>query len=107
MGTQTTDWIASRRQSCAAGQRANGLFSKASPEQVATGLGWFSIALGLGELLAPGAMSSIVCAKEKHGGLMRLLGLREIAAGVMILSGSRAAGCLSRVAGVLIDLALI
>jgi uncharacterized membrane protein len=38
---------------------------------------------------------------------MRLVGLREIAAGAMILSGARAAGCWSRVAGDLMDLALL
>jgi uncharacterized membrane protein len=84
-----------------------GIFSKATPEQVAYGLGWFSMALGLGELLAPGAMSGVVGAKGRHGALMRFLGLREIAAGTMILSGAKAAGCWSRVAGDLMDLALL
>jgi len=88
-------------------KRARGLLGNASPEQVANGLGWFSIGLGLAELLAPGMMSSIVGTKERHGPLMRFLGVREIAAGVMILSGMRAAGCWSRVAGDLMDLSLL
>src|SRR3954468_7431303 len=88
-------------------QRVNGWLGNASPEQVANGLGWFSIGLGLAELLAPGTMCRIVGAKERHGGLMRFLGLREIGAGIMILSGARAAGCWSRVAGDLMDLSLL
>ena len=87
MATQTID-----RLQTAGRQRVNGVFGNVGPEQLADGLGWFSIALGLGELLAPGALSSTVGAKSRHGALMRFLGLREIAAGVMILSGARAAG---------------
>src|SRR4051794_29918183 len=102
MATQTIDQLATTGR-----QKAEGLFGSVGPEQVADGLGWFSIALGLGELLVPGTMSSLVGAKNRHGMLMRFLGLREIAAGVLILSGARAAGCWSRVAGDLIDLALL
>src|SRR3954469_16849380 len=88
-------------------QRAKEWVGKASPEQVANGLGWFSIGLGLAELLAPGMMSSVVGARRRHGPLMRFLGLREIGAGILILSGARAAGCWSRVAGDLMDLSLL
>jgi uncharacterized membrane protein len=88
-------------------QRVNGWLGNATPEQVANGLGWFSIGLGLAELLAPGTMARVVGAKERHGGLMRFLGLREIGAGLMILSGARSVGCWSRVAGDLMDLALL
>src|ERR1041385_2240296 len=99
MATETME----RTQIGAAGessltQRVNGWLGNTTPEQVATGLGWFSIGLGLAEFLAPGTMARVVGAKERHGALMRVLGLREIAAGVMILSGARAAGCWSRVA---------
>lgn len=109
MATRTIDRIGSSRVTDrgAGSQRANGMFAKTTPEQVANGLGWFSIALGLGEFLIPGAMSRIVGAKNRHGALMRVLGIREVAAGVIILSGARAAGCWSRVAGDLIDLALL
>src|SRR5205085_10555251 len=107
-----TETMERRYSSAAAGrdsltQRANRFLGNASPEQVANGLGWFSIGLGLAELLAPGIMCRIVGAKERHGGLMRFLGLREIGAGIMILSGARAAGCWSRVAGDLMDLSLL
>lgn len=88
-------------------RRARGVFGNVSPEQVANGLGWFSVALGLGEILAPGTMSKVVGAKNRHGALMRLLGFRELAAGALILGGARTAGCWSRVAGDLMDLALL
>jgi uncharacterized membrane protein len=87
--------------------RATGAVSKFTPEQVATGLGWFSIGLGLAEILAPGGMSRLAGAKTRHPALMRLYGLRELAAGAMIFSGARAAGCWSRVAGDIVDLATL
>jgi uncharacterized membrane protein len=108
MATQTSERIhGSRAAEFSRSQRTNGLLGNTSPEQVANGLGWFSIGLGLAELLAPGMMSRVVGAQERHGGLMRFLGLREIGAGIMILSGARAAGCWSRVAGDLMDLSLL
>jgi len=88
-------------------QRADGLLGNTTPEQLANGLGWFSIGLGLAELLAPRTMARVVGAKERHNGLMRSLGLREIGAGIMILSGARTVGCWSRVAGDLMDLSLL
>src|SRR4051812_7714765 len=109
MATQTLERMQSSRarQGDSLPQRASGLLRNASPEQVANGLGWFSIGLGLAELLAPGMMSSVVGARRRHGPLMRFLGLREIGAGIVILSGARAAGCWSRVAGDLMDLSLL
>jgi uncharacterized membrane protein len=78
-------------------------------EKVARGLGWFSIGLGLAELLAPRAVARICGGSGKHTGLIRLYGLREIAAGLMIFSQGRrpAAGVWSRVAGDAIDLATL
>lgn len=107
MATQTTGQIAGGGTRGRASQRGKGVFGNIGPEQVADGLGWFSIALGVAELLAPGGVSRTVGAKTRHGLLIRFLGAREIAAGVMILSGARAAGCWSRVAGDLMDLALL
>ena len=78
-------------------------------ERVARGLGWFSIGLGLAELLAPRAVARLCGCEGKHTGLIRLYGLREIAAGLMIFSQGRkpAAGVWSRVAGDAIDLATL
>jgi hypothetical protein len=48
-------------------------------------LGWFSIGLGAAELIAPGALNRSLGMRE-HNGLVRAFGLREIAAGLGILS---------------------
>jgi len=75
------------------------------PERVARGLGWFSIGLGAAELLAPG-MIARVAGSRNHKSLMRMYGLRELAAGVGILATSRPAPWLwARVAGDMLDLA--
>jgi hypothetical protein len=69
-------------------------------------LGWFSIGLGLAELLAPRAVADLTGVRSP--GLLRLYGLREIACGVGILSSARPAGWLwARVAGDALDLATL
>ena len=80
-----------------------------SAEQVARGLGWFSIGLGLAELFAPRMVAKLCGGDGRHTGLIRLYGLREIAAGLMIFSEGRkpARGLWSRVAGDAMDLATL
>jgi uncharacterized membrane protein len=83
------------------------LAKRETRERVAHGLGWFSIGLGLLELLAPRQLSKIIGAPPRTG-LMRLLGLREIASGVGILTQAQPAPWLkSRVAGDVMDLGLL
>jgi hypothetical protein len=53
--------------------------------RLAQGLGWFSIGLGLAELLAPEGVTRPF-GMERHTALIRAYGLREIAAGVGILT---------------------
>lgn len=87
-------------------ERAEPGLPKSNAKRLAHGLGWFSIGLGLTELLAPKAIAKISGVSNKHTGLIRLYGLREIAAGVMIFSQKEpAAGLWSRVAGDAMDLA--
>jgi uncharacterized membrane protein len=78
-------------------------------EHVARGLGWFSIGLGLAELLAPSLVGRLCGGRGRHTGLIRLYGLREIASGLLIFSGGRRPiqGVWSRVAGDAIDLATL
>lgn len=78
-------------------------------ERLARGLGWFSLGLGLAELLAPRAINKIAGGRGRRTGLIRLLGLREIAHGVAIFAQGRkpAAAVWSRVAGDAIDLACL
>jgi hypothetical protein len=70
-------------------------------------LGWFSVGLGLAELLAPRGLSRLIGVRD-HRPLVRILGLREITSGVGILTRPRPSGWLwSRVAGDAMDLALL
>ena len=74
---------------------------------LANGLGWFSIGLGLSELLAPRVVSRAAGVAD-HPMLLRTLGMREIASGIGILGQSRPTGWLwARVAGDVMDLALL
>ena len=70
-------------------------------------LGWFSIGLGVCQVLRPGAISRIA-GTNNHSGLVRLYGLREIAAGVGILTDPKPGKWLwARVGGDIVDLASI
>ena len=76
-------------------------------ERLATGLGWFSIGLGLAEILAPSQVAQLIGMKDddQNRSLLQFYGVREIAAGIGILSQPRPAGWLwARVAGDLLDL---
>ena len=67
-------------------------------------LGWFSIGLGLAELVAPKRIAEAHGAPEA-GALVRGFGLREIAAGVGILAApQRSAGLWARAAGDVLDI---
>ncbi len=95
---------------------ANSLRSKGDPQLVqsghssltpadnlARGLGWFSIALGLTELFGARKMAQ---ALGLEGGetLIRLFGVREIGAGMATLSTEKTFGLWSRVVGDVLDL---
>ena len=55
-----------------------------APPELARGLGWFSIALGTMELLAPRAITRFL-GMRGHEGLVRAYGLREIGVGIGVL----------------------
>lgn len=75
---------------------------------LAKALGWFSIGLGVAELLMPRRVSRMVGVRRNHQLLVRLLGLREMGSGAGILGNRRAVGWIwSRVAGDVMDLALL
>lgn len=78
--------------------------------RLATGLGWFSIGLGLAEVAAPSKMARLIGVRDGDhtNAVLRMYGIREIAAGVGILSHARPEGWLwSRVGGDLMDLAYL
>src|SRR6185369_17195898 len=68
---------------------ALGPIKEVSAQKLARGLAWFSFALGAAELLAPRTVASLGGIKIRRTWLMRLLGLREIASGALILSQGR------------------
>jgi uncharacterized membrane protein len=78
------------------------------PRRLSRGLGWFSIGLGLAEILAPSLVASI-SGTRNHRGLTRFYGLRELAAGYGILNQPANPGpwLWSRVAGDIVDLATL
>ncbi|HVF91960.1 MAG TPA: SRPBCC family protein, partial [Blastocatellia bacterium] len=77
-------------------------------ERIATGLGWFSIGLGLAEVLAPRGLARLIGLRKDHPILLRVMGVREILSGVGILTERRPAGWVwSRVAGDAMDLSLL
>jgi len=89
-----------------AGERTKPGLPSASAKRLAKGLGWFSIGLGLAELLAPRAIANISGVSNTRTGLIRLYGLRELASGIAIFTQEKpAAGVWSRVAGDALDLA--
>jgi uncharacterized membrane protein len=79
-------------------------------ERLANGLGWFSIGLGLAQILSPGGVARLIGVNDdaKNRSLMRAIGVREIATGVGILSKPRPAGWVrARVGGDMMDLTLL
>ena len=74
---------------------------------VARGLGWFSIALGLTEMLAPNALARFLGLRPSKR-LIRLYGAREFAVGVAILSRPALSRWFwARAAGDVLDLATL
>ena len=78
-------------------------------DALANALGWFSIGLGVAQLAAPRRMARLVGASgdETSQATMRAVGAREVAAGVGLLSQPRAGWAWGRVAGDVMDLALL
>ena len=78
---------------------------KTNAKRLARGLGWFSLGLGMTELLAPRFIARISGVPEKRTGVIRLYGLREIASGIGIFAQKNPEEALwSRVAGDVLDL---
>jgi len=85
---------------------STGPSSMGGSDQLAKALGWFSIGLGLTELIAPHLVTNALGMQGKEG-LVRSYGAREIASGLLTLSPDKQAGLWSRVAGDGLDLATL
>jgi hypothetical protein len=71
-------------------------------------LGWFGIALGIAEVIAPRRTAALMGTARRSTGTLPVLGAREIASGVGILASGRPTGWLwTRVLGDVIDLAVL
>jgi len=69
-------------------------------------LGWFSIGLGLAELLAPRTMANLTGVHQEK--LLQMYGVREIVTGLGILSSVQPAGWMwGRVLGDAMDMATL
>lgn len=76
--------------------------------KIATGLGIFSIVLGLAEVLAPSKLGAMIGINDGRRALLPALGIREIASGIGILASTKpTAAVWSRVGGDAIDLAYL
>jgi hypothetical protein len=79
----------------------------ATVHNLAQGLGWFSIGLGVAELAAPGALARFLGMEERTD-LIRIYGMREIATGIGLLSQDDPTPWLwGRVGGDALDLATL
>jgi len=83
------------------------LTTKEAPSRLANFLGWFSIAFGLAEIIAPRRLGRMVGVSGK-GDLLQAYGLRELLSGLAILVSRRKAPWLwARVAGDAMDAATL
>ena len=103
---------ASGQQVQAVGDRisgnGNGNGSLTQEERLAYGLGWFGIGLGLAELMMPRRLAQATGLPFRHRRLIQIMGLREIASGLGIITQRKPAGAVwSRVAGDVVDLACL
>jgi uncharacterized membrane protein len=82
---------------------------RGNAESLANALGWFSLGLGVAQIAAPRSMARFIGIDDDRGrDAMRMVGAREVAAGLGILSRPRPAGWMwTRVAGDVMDLALL
>jgi hypothetical protein len=76
--------------------------------KLAKGLGWFSIGLGLTEMLAPEWLARKIGVPEDRTTLLRAMGAREAVTGVGVLMEERpTVGMWGRVAGDAVDISLL
>lgn len=85
---------------------AGGRSLKRPEDQLARALGWFSIGLGIMELLAPRRITETL-GMEGSETLVRAFGVREIVSGIMSLSVDKNVGLWARVGGDGLDAAAL
>ena len=74
-------------------------------DMLTRGLGWFSLGLGLAQLLMPERMQKLAGIRTNRTGLVRMMGLRELGHAFLILFADKPrAGVYSRLLGDAVDL---
>lgn len=86
--------------------QVTGPSSLTSADRMARALGWFSVGLGIVELVAPGRIARTLGLEGKEG-LIRSYGVRELASAVPTLSISKSFGLAARLGGDALDLATL
>lgn len=107
--TMSTAMLSGNGQAAASEPGTNGRH-RGTPEKLAKGLGWFSIGLGLPQVLAPGRVNRLIGVEDsrRNRAVMRAMGVRELAGAPGILDRPRPSGFLfARVAGDILDLSLL
>jgi hypothetical protein len=84
----------------------SGPSSLTAPDRLGKALGWFSLGLGVAELLAPNYITRAL-GMEGQEALVRAYGAREISSGMLSLSTEKSLGLWSRVGGDGIDIATL
>ena len=87
-----------------------GQTGRTSADAMANFLGWFSIGLGMAQVVMPDVVSRIIGVDEdnRQNDLMRAFGARELSSGVAILMNARPETAVwSRVAGDALDIAML
>lgn len=88
-------------------RNGTGFVGRTDNDEMVRALGWFSVGIGLIELLTPRKVSSTIDIGD-HPAILRLLGLRELASGLGILTQRNPSAWMKgRFAGDLIDIALL
>jgi uncharacterized membrane protein len=88
--------------------RPNNTIKGFNEAQLAQGLGWLSLGLGIAKVIAPRGVTKMIGVRGNHDGLLRWLGARDIASGIGILTRRKpAVGVWSRVGGDALELALL
>ncbi len=79
-------------------------------ERLARGLGWFSVGLGVAQVVAPRGVARMIGVRDDRRSLatLRAVGVREIASGVGLLTRARSSAWVwARLGGDMVDLALL
>ena len=85
---------------------SSGPSSLSSADKLGRALGWFSLALGVMELVAPRRITRAL-GMEGSEGLVRAYGARELGAGILSMTPEKQVGLWSRVAGDGLDMATL